>query len=309
MNEKYHVLITGINGFVGRSLCESLLMNNIRVSGTSRSIVGDKRPLRKIYKVNLTNKDKVESLFTRLQPDVVIHLAGSKNRSLEISKFNDIYTNNILMSMNVIDACLLLPNLKRMIFIGSCDEYGDVALPYIETQKELATSAYGLSKLAITQVLSGLFMSNKFPSVVLRPSVIYGPGQGSEMFLSALSRSLLLKKYFSMTKGDQKRDFIYISDVVNAIVSAISADDSVNGEIINIAAGVSYKIKEVTMLVSNIVNDQVYKYIRFGACSYRNNEVMDYSVSIKHAEKTLQWSPKINLKTGLEKTINHLKNI
>ncbi len=311
LNYTPHVLVTGANGFVGRALCEALINNNIRVSAIVRSLVEGKMPLGEIYQIDLTDSVRVKKLFRILQPDFVIHLAGSKNRSLHSEDFNKIYTNNVLISMNVIDACLSLPNFDRLVFIGSCDEYGDINPPYCETQKELATNAYGLSKLAITQVLSGLFISNKLPSVVLRPSVIYGAGQGNEMFLSALIHTLLLKKDFLMTEGEQKRDFVYIKDVINAIIKAINADRSINGKVINIGSGIAYKIKDIAMLTSSIIdgNGDYDQYLKFGAYSYRANEVMNYSVSTVYAVELLNWKAEISLKAGLKETVRYIKNI
>jgi len=211
------------------------------------------------------------------------------------------------MSLNIIDACHTLPNFKRMIFLGTCDEYGQAPTPYEETQREQPTSAYGLSKLAVTQVLSGLFHSHRFPSVVLRPSIIYGPGQGPEMFLSALIQSLLEGKDFAMTIGEQRRDFIYINDMVDAIIKAVSADERVNGKIVNIGSGVSYQIKEIVSAVVNSIHPAASDYVKFGAVQYRPNEVMDYSVVITHAKELLGWYPTTSLEDGVRQTVMQFK--
>ena len=302
-----HILITGAHGFLGQHLSEALLAKGARVSQIFRSVPPDGYATGTQHALDLTDSVKVAEVFSLLQPDTVIHLAGSKSREHDVKQFRETYTANLLMSLNIIDACRALPNFKRLIFLGSCEEYGQVSTPYRETQREVPTNAYGLSKLAVTHILSGLFHSHQFPSVVLRPTVIYGPGQGDEMFLSALIQSLLAGKDFAMTAGEQRRDFVYIDDVVDVIIRAISADERLNGMIINIGAGISYQIREIATLVANLINPDVSSLIKFGAVQYRPNEVMDYSVVITRAKELLDWYPSTNLEDGVQQTIMQFK--
>lgn len=304
-----HVLVTGANGYIGKSLCTSLLEKNAHVSAiinlsNHNKIVNDNISY---YSLNLLNSPETKELFSCLNPEYVIHLAGIKDRSLDVSIFEKQYAQNISISLSVIRACLGILNLKRIIFIGSCEEYGNTALPYNETNKEVPTSAYGLSKLAITQIVSSFFLNNNFPSIILRPSVIYGPGQGAEMFLPALVQNLLSGKIFPMTKGEQQRDFIYIDDIVNAIIKAMVADKEVNGMTINIGFGASYKIRNIVKIVAGIIGGESFNRVDFGHYDYRKNEVMNYSVDISRANELLQWKPETNLKEGLIQTISYFK--
>lgn len=302
-----HVLVTGSRGFVGRHLSDTLVGLGARVSQIIRSAGPGDHAKTGQYIVDLTDAAKVVEVFSSLQPNYVVHLAGSKNRENDISQFRDVYNKNVLTSLNVIDSCRILNNFKRLIFLGTCDEYGQAPTPYDETQRGVPTSAYGLSKLAVTQVLSRHFFSDRFPSVVLRPTVIYGPGQGSEMFLSALIQSLLAGKSFAMTAGEQRRDFVYISDVVDAIVKAINADERVNGAIINVGAGISFQVKEVAAMVGNLVDSNMSDLIRFGALQYRPNEVMNYSAVITRAQELLDWEPSTNIRDGVKRTVEQFK--
>jgi UDP-glucose 4-epimerase len=303
MDIKGHILITGANGFVGRHVSNNLLAMNVKISElvhSSSSQISENQ-----YVIDLTQREKVVNLFTFLQPDYVIHLAGSKNRINDTEQYRNIYDANVSMSLNIIDACRGIQNFKKLIFLGSCDEYGQTTAPYDENHKETPTTAYGLSKLAITQILTGLHQSHKFPSVVLRPSVIYGPGQGKEMFISALIQSLLADRSFAMTNGEQRRDFVYVSDVVDAIIKALSADELVNGVILNIGAGVSYQLKQVASMIAGFVGPDANCLIKFGAVPYRFNETMDYSVKITRAEKLLNWHPSTDIKNGLQHTVKY----
>ena len=242
-----------------------------------------------------------------MQPDYVIHLAGDKNRNDIGAQFRDSYERNLSISLNVIEACLGLPKFKRLIFLGSCDEYGHESSPFDEMQREIPANAYGLSKLAVTKILSGLYQSRQFPSIVLRPTVIYGPNQGEEMFLSALIQSLLAQKDFAMTYGEQYRDFVYIVDVVDAIVKSLTADSQVNGAVINIGAGSSWQVKNIATLVANSIHQDANNHLKFGVVPYRPAEMMNYAVNIGRAGQLLGWKPTTKLEQGLQQTISHFR--
>jgi UDP-glucose 4-epimerase len=306
MAENNHILITGANGFVGTHLSKALMTRGFRVSRIVRSIASDDG-ISAQNVVDLTARANVEQAFSLFRPDYVIHLAGSKGRVNDAAQFYDLYNENVSMSLNIIGACRLLRNFKRLIFLGTCEEYGQVLTPYIETQKEKPTSAYGLSKLAVTQILTGLFHSHQFPSVVLRPTVIYGPGQGGEMFLSALIQTLLSGKDFAMTGGEQYRDFIYINDVVDAIVKTVVADERVDGRVLNVGAGISFQVKAVAIMVANLIHPELVNHIKFGAVQYRPNEIMDYSVVITRAKELLGWEPSTDMRSGAQQTIEQFK--
>jgi len=307
MNSNPHILITGANGFLGRHLVARLIKTNAKVTEVFREISSEVYENRSLIVIDLNNRKQVKEAFSDLKPNYVIHLADLKNRGNLGSDFYDSYSDNVSISFNVIDACLRLDGFKKFIFLGSCDEYGAATTPFGEDHREIPISAYGISKLAVTKVLSGLYHSRQFPSLVLRPSVIYGPNQGVEMFLPALIQSLLSHKEFLMTEGDQYRDFIYVDDVVDAIMKAIFADDQLNGSVVNIGYGASIKVKEIAMLVANLIDPSACCYLKFGAVQYRLNEVMNYSVDVACAQKLLGWQPSTILEHGLLQTISKFK--
>lgn len=305
MFENAHILVTGANGFVGNHLTRALLATGARVSQIVRAVTPFSGNGGGQIVLDLADRMEVIRVFSSLQPDYVVHLAGSKNRVQDTAQFRGTYDINLLTSLNVIDGCLAIDDFKRLIFLGTCDEYGQVPTPFDETQREMPANAYGLSKLAITQMLSGLFLNRQFPSIVLRPTVIYGPNQNDEMFLSSLIRSLLAKQDFPMTLGEQSRDLVHVDDVVGAINKAVEAGEQVNGAVINIGAGVSYQIKCVANLVANSIHPDGSKYLKLGAVQYRSNEIMDYSVRIARAKELLGWLPTTNLEFGLRNTVAH----
>lgn len=303
-----NIVITGAAGFVGVRLATILISKGARVTQLVRPGSSFSNGVR-YFELDLYDHEKVSSAFYLLKPDFVIHLAASKNRVNKKNNFINIYDENVSISSNVINACLDLANLRRFIFIGSCDEYGAIPSPFNESNRERPINAYGLAKLAVTKMLCTLSSLENFPSVILRPTVIYGPRQGGEMFLSALIQSLIAGRDFPMTFGDQFRDFVYVDDVVNAIIAALIADQKIIGEIFNIGFGKSIQVKHVAMLVSESIGNNSANLVNFGAIPYRKNEVMDYSVNIKHARELLDWKPVTSLELGLDETVQYYKSL
>ena len=308
MATEKHILVTGSNGFLGKHLCARLLKNNFEVTGIDFKEGNITHKLFNSITTDLTKKEDTIKAIAKIKPDYVIHLASLKNRISTKSEFFTSYHANLLIASNLIEACLDFLNLKRFVFLGSCDEYGDIPLPFNENQQEQPSNSYGLSKLAITKLLLSLSKSLNFPAVVLRPTVIYGPEQGNEMFLPALIQSLLSKKDFAMTQGGQLRDFVYIDDVIAAIISSINANDEVNGNVINIGAGNSHCIKDIALVIANLIGSDAMKHLKFGALPYRQNEVMNYAANINRAQEKIHWKPEIQIEDGLRKTIEYYQS-
>ena len=104
------------------------------------------------------------------QPEIVVHLAANKNRGKDSIAFREGYENNLIGSINIINACHDIKNFTKFVSLGSTDEYGMLQVPFKESNKEAPNNAYGVSKLAVTDLLRALSRSNRFPSVILRPN-------------------------------------------------------------------------------------------------------------------------------------------
>jgi UDP-glucose 4-epimerase len=301
------ILITGVNGFIGNHLFKNLVNNGNHVIGISRN-----RNDTLIYPPNfkildLSNRIEINKFIMKHKPNYVIHLASANTKNYTASSYIESYQANLLCSLNLIEACENNVNLKKFIYIGTSDEYGFIQSDYIEGVREKPTSSYGLSKLSITNVLQALAITSNFPSLILRPTIIYGPGQKSSMLIPSVIDALSNGKEFNMSNGEQFRDFVYIDDMIDAIILAIQSKTGVNGQIINISYGKSFKLKYVINLITSIIGKQSHKLINFGNREYRAGEIMNYVVSNKVAEKILGWFPKTNLDSGLVNTIKSIQ--
>jgi len=138
----------------------------------------------------------------------------------------------------------------------------------------------------------------------MRLEHFYGPGDDHSKFVSSLIRQFKEGvPEILLTHGHQKRDFIYITDVVDAYQSVLF--DSMRGENgfreFDVGSGRSIEIRKLVQMVQELFVDSP-SALRFGALPYRPNEVMDSAVDLGPLRE-LGWSPRVPLEEGLRQTV------
>ena len=302
------VLITGASGFIGRNLI--LRLNKFRleigVLFRSNSIEFASSNKIKEFRGDIKNYNFVNNVIQNFHPHIVFHLAADKNRIPRAEIINHSINSNLIGSLNIFQALANINELEKVIVIGTLDEYGNIATPFIESQIEKPNNAYGLSKLFVTKLSDYYSRINDLPVIVLRPSIAYGPWQRNEMFIPSLIISLLQNKSFEMTKGEQKRDFIFISDLIDLMIKMVK-ETIWSENVFNIGFGESLKINEIAKKIA-LKLDKI-DLLRIGGLGYREDESMDYSVSIHLLQQRYKWSPKIGIDEGLDITISHYQEV
>jgi len=293
-------LITGATGFIGTTLRKRLIGSGCKVVSLTRNLSFQFSSDHIV--VDLRDRDALNEAINCVKPHFVFHLAADKTRFFgDYSAFKKSVEVNLIGTMNLVESCLRNSQVDRFIMLGTCEEYGNGKTPFYENQREMPISSYSYSKTAATHFLETLHRTIDFPVVILRPTIVYGPGQRRDMFLPALIESLLSRKVFKMTSGNQSRDYIYIDDLVEACCSAIESD--VIGKVINIGSGNTLSIRELALLVAHLIGNNADELLDFGALSERRNEIRNYSVNLGDAIQYLQWQPQVSLKEGLRLTI------
>lgn len=301
-SSKTKVLITGSSGFIGYHLLNNLINENCTIYCFSRRANANELTSHKVqyFEVDLNQKERLFDLVDNIKPDYVIHLAGLKSRSNGSNEVNNLFQNNVYGTLNLFESLINVTNLKQITVLGSIEEYGITKVPFKEGSFENPISFYGITKLSITKLAQIFVKEYNLPITILRPSLVYGPMQGPEMFISSLIYSLSKNKSFSMSKGEQYRDFIYVDDLVEAIKKTLIINN-LSGLIINIASGVSYKLSDVARKIA-IILDAV-EHLHIGSIDYRKVEIMDYEVDINIAKDFLNWKPNTSIDEGISLTI------
>jgi UDP-glucose 4-epimerase len=302
------ILVTGANGFIGRHLCKTLYSSGAYVFGMVRQIHKNECYLSEQYTANIYDQQAINRVIEEVKPEIVIHLAGEKQRARDIAGYRTNYETNLIGSLNLIEACQKEVNLRAFLYIGSCEEYGLHQPPFDEDMREEPVSTYGVTKLAVTQLLQTLTRVSSFPAIILRPSIVYGPGQSTDMFIPDLIKTLLSGAEFEMTLGEQTRDFVYIDDVLDAIMKACYLE-SLGGQVVNISSNSPVYINELAKNIANMISPATIKLLKIGAKPYRPSETMNYWANNTLALELLGWKPRVMIDAGLKTTLSCYRDI
>ncbi len=304
MKEK--ILILGGNGFIGIHLIRKLRDIGFECFSLSLNKLDKNNKEDKIHYLyaDISNFSELTKVIGQNKYDYVVNLSGYVDHSnLSNGGLSVLNTHfgGLLNLLRIID----LDYVKKIVQIGSSDEYGNINSPQNEAMREEPISPYSLGKLACTNLLRMLYVSEKLPIVIVRLFLVYGEGQGFNRFLPQIIKGCLKNEEFPTSEGNQIRDFCYVSDIVDGIIATMKSEQ-VNGHILNLASGEPIKIKNVIRKVLAIVGSG---NPRFGEIKYRSEENLSLYADISKAQKLISWKPKINFDIGLKKTIDYYSKI
>lgn len=297
------VLITGANGFIGKHLTECLVKEGAQIScfvkpgSLLRDI--DWNPV-SCYEVDITDMDTVFKVINKIKPQVVFHLAAITNNEFSFANIKETVEVNLLGTANILEA-LSHTDYECFVNISTGEVYGHNDVPFSEEQRLNPISPYSASKAAAEMLCTIHCETANRRIVTLRPSIVYGPMQSEMMLIPQVILAALRESEFKMTKGEQTRDFIYVSDMVNGIIKA-SETKAARGEILNLASGKSYTIRDVVMKILTLLGNR--NKVIMGGLEYRPNEIWESCFNIDKAMNLLKWKPQINLETGLKMTVD-----
>ena len=303
-----NVLVTGATGFIGSNLVRSLLQKGAKVSILKRpkSSVWRLKDIIariKILEADLRDKHRLQLALKNSDNRVIFHLAACVKRERSVSLIRENLETNVWGTINLID-CMAKWDIKSFVNTGTCDEYGDNPVPFHEKQRECPLSPYAASKVAASHYCQMLTRTTAFPIVTLRPFLTYGPYQTGEMLIPDVVTSCLKSQPIKATKGQQTREFHYISDIIDGFLLAATNKKAI-GEIIDLGTGEEYAVKEVVEMIVKLT-DYRLKW-RLGDLPYRENEMFHFYCRGEKARKLLKWRPKISFNDGLTKTIEWYK--
>ena len=300
MSSKKKILIIGGTGFIGYHLAKKSLKKEWNVTSISTSRPKKIRYLNRV-KYTICDITKKKSLENKIKKpyDYVVNLGGYVDHTNKKKTFKSHYNG----CRNLVE---IFSKKKPISFVqmGSSVEYGKSKSPQRENLKcntKSIKSTYGKAKLLSSIYLIKLFKKNGFPSTILRLYLSYGPKQDINRFLPIIINGCIRNKKFPCSEGNQFRDFVHVSDVVDAILKSLTSNKA-RGEIINIGSGKPRKVKKIIQLVKKIVKGG---YPQFGKINLRKDEIFKLYPSIQKAKNKINWSPKIPFNKGIQSTIKY----
>jgi UDP-glucose 4-epimerase len=295
------ILVTGAAGFIGTRLVRCLEQAGIPYLGSSHVTPAPAETGGRWIRLDLSDAAAVDAVVHDEQPEVVFHLAGVLGADRSLAFAERAVRGNFVASHNLLTALGRSAQPQCVVLVGSSEEYGrQESVPYTEDMSPRPVSPYSASKAAVTQFALLYHELHALPAVVLRPFVVYGPGQRPPMMLPALMHALARGESFAMTAGRQTRDFVHVDDVVAALIAA-AVTAGAAGEVFNVCSGEERSIREVAELCVRVAGAGVGT-LQVGAVPYRQNEVWRLVGSNAKARRVLGWSPRVCLEDGLRQT-------
>ena len=268
-------LVTGGDGFIGRNITKKLNCDSYDLKSGK----------------DILDKSKLKNALSGV--DVVFHTAAkisvpeSQEQPEEYQKINVQGTKNIA---EMSDA--------KIIFSSSAAVYGEYDRKVSEDDELNPESNYAQNKIDGEKIVSDS------GGISLRYFNVYGPGQSKEyagVISIFIERALRNEDIIIYGDGNQERDFIYVDDVVDANIAAMNY--SGNEKIFNIASGNSIKIRELAEKIIELCGSNSKILNR----KTRNGDIIYSCADVSKAKSELNWTAKIDLETGLKKTIEFFK--
>ena len=303
------ILITGGFGFVGVNLFLALKKNNIEpfildyfhnVKDIDHKFLPFHIDDTNYYNVNLVNRKEISETINEICPDFIVHLASITDLKKDIDTALIATDVNIKGTLHLFDAIKKNP-IEGFVFLSTSDIYGGVKPPFKENQRVIPASPYSVTKASV-EYFSLLFHEiENLPITILRGFNFFGQFQKSNRVIPFIIMKLIKGEKVNLTLGEQKREFNYIENLIDAILLSLTNKQSF-GKIINIGSGNSISIKEVAIKIAERFD--LISNLDFGAIPYRENEIWDMYCDNSLAKEILNWTPKIDFEIGLNRTID-----
>lgn len=300
------ILVLGARGFIGKHLCTALVAANHEVHGFDLPPIGGLWP--DIGGVNwiagqFENQADIISALDKV--DLVFHLISTSiPQTSNVNPLLDLQ-QNVSSTLKLLDIVVAQSKMPRIIFLSSGGTvYGiPVTIPIPEGHPTDPLSAYGVAKLAIEKYLALYGYLHGLDYRILRLANPYGEYQsftsGQGIIAAIIHKALSHEPVHIWGDGSVIRDYIYIGDVVSALMAMI--DYAGPEKLFNIGGGKGYSILDLLQVVGDFLQRDI-------ACEYFPGRTCDVPINvleINRAKSLLGWSPVTSLQEGVARVIDY----
>ena len=298
------VLVTGAAGFVGANLVKKLLREGARVHAVVRPTTDlgrleDDLPVLVLHVADLTDGERLRSTVEAVRPDVVFHLAAPGGHPTTPDVRADFLASTVMGTANLLEALATL-EYQRLVVAGSSLEYGPRNVPHAETDRLEPSTFRGAAKAAETLLCLQRAHAERRPIVVLRLFSVYGCWESPSRLIPTVIRAALGGSEIALTAPGVRHDFVFVEDVVDAMLLAATAGGA-DGEVINIGSGQQWSNEDVVDTVQRLTGRAVR--VRLGEYPAKIADTNYWLADIRKAASMLSWRPRHDLTSGLQQTV------
>ena len=314
MVEKAGVLVTGGAGFIGSHLIEALLNNERQVfcvdnldpyydPAFKKQNLGffSSNPGFRFFHSDISDMEKMENIFKQNQFETVFHLAAKTGVRNSISNAVEYEKTNIIGTTNIFELSRKF-GIKKIIFASSSSVYGNHAPPFKETMEcNFPLSPYAATKKSVELISRMYNYLYGVSATGLRFFTVYGPRGRPDMAVYSFTEKIFSSQPISLFGKNTKRDFTYISDIIEGILSAEKACK--NFELVNLG---NSKPEKVSTLIS-LLEKSIGKKALINTTALPKEDIELTIADLTKAKKTLGFSPKIPLSKGIPLFVDWFK--
>ena len=299
------ILVTGGAGFIGSEFVRQIIPEGYKPIVVDKlTYAGDLKRLKevrgkyKFYKADICNKKKIEEIFAREKPQIIVNFAAETHVDRSIINATPFIETNIKGTQVLLDASEKY-KIKKFIHISTDETYGEIKKGRFSEDSPLSpNSPYAASKAAADLLIKAYIRTYKFPAMIIRPCNNYGPWQYPEKFIPVvICKALQNKKIPVYAQGLNKREWLYVADCVAAI--ALILEKGKIGEIYNVGSGVEKRNIDVARSILRMLgkSENLIQFVKD-----RPGHDFRYALDSPKIQK-LGWKPKVDFYEGLRKTV------
>ena len=304
------ILITGGAGFIGSHLVEKLLVKNNEILIIDNLMTGKKENLsfEGNYEFFIDDLGSEKSLdkITEFNPDVCFHLAAQASVVVSVSNPALDFDHNILQPILLLKT-LLKTDCKKFVFSSSGGTIFGEPVNVPTSEEDYAgepQSPYGVAKKRLNELIQIITKDTNLSYSILNFSNVFGPRQdphGEAGVISIFSNKFLSnERPIIYGDGNQTRDYVYVLDVVEAMILSSRSEDNL---FLNIGTGVETSVNQLVEIMKDKFNSDIEPIYQ----DAREGELLRSVLDNSKALATIGWKPVYDLNAGMEKVVDWLK--
>lgn len=292
------VLVTGASGFIGWHCLGPLRERGFEVHAVARAAAPPDAADAQVtwHVADLLEEGTGAAIIDGVRPSHLLHLAWYVTPGKVIA--SPLNYRWVARSVELLEAFVAAEG-QRAVLSGSAYEYDWRDGTCIEDTTPIGPdTVYGASKAALFLLATSIARESAIPLAWVRPFFLYGPREHPDRLVASVARALLRGEPAATSHGRQRRDYLHVQDVADAIVATL---DSPLVGAVNVGSGEAVELRHIVTRIGQIVGRP--DLLRIGEIPARPNDVPLVVADARRLMTELSWRPRYDLATGLEATV------
>lgn len=297
------VLVTGANGFIGKTLVRALLERKYHIVALDVRFDDELLHNLNVTCVNVLDK-KVEELVNDIpneKYDCFFHLAWAATSGPGRADY-EVQLNNVKLACDYIKLCAAI-NCKRVVYASSINEMETYEYLQSDDIEPVGGYIYGTGKLAAHLMGETVAKLNGVEFIPVIITNIYGVGEKSQRMIYTSIKKLINKEHCSFTEGYQTYDFIYITDAINSIIEVSEKGKAFNRYYIG--SGEPKPLREFLVKMRDIVDPNAE--IGLGDIPFKGIDISYAQFDLKKVEKDTGYKNEVSFEEGISMTADYIR--